>query len=147
MIMKKIAIIQSQYHSNITSLLTHDAKDYLISQGYSNDTIDIHLVPGAVEIPLAALWCAQKDYAGMIVFGCVIQGETKHFDYVCDQVSQGCLRVMIDYMLPVIFGVLTVDSEQQALARVHGSVCRSGKDCAKALEQMLNLKKKISSNC
>jgi 6,7-dimethyl-8-ribityllumazine synthase len=139
--MKKIAIIQSEYYGHITLAQTKDAKNYLLKQGY--DAIDIHLVPGAVEIPLAALWCAQKGYEGIIVFGCVIQGETKHFDYVCDQVNQGCLRVMMDHALPVIFGVLTVDNEQQALDRVHGPVGKSGKDCAKALQQMLGLRRHI----
>lgn len=141
--MKKIAIIQSEYYGHITSAQTKDAQSYLKNQAY--DAVDIHLVPGAVEIPLTALWCAQQDYAGMIVFGCVIQGETKHFDYVCDQVNQGCLRVMMDYALPVIFGVLTVDNEQQALDRVHGPVGKSGEDCAKALEKMLDLRGNICS--
>ena len=140
---KKIAMIQSEYYESITAALTSDAQKYL--QEYNSNSISIYKVPGAIEIPLAALWCAKQGYDGIIVFGCVIQGETKHFDFVCDQVNQGCQRVMLDYALPVIFGVLTTYNEEQARARVFGPVSRTGIDCAKALITMLHLKNDI--NC
>jgi 6,7-dimethyl-8-ribityllumazine synthase len=139
---KKIAIIQSEYYESITAALTSDAQTYL--QEHHFNSISIYKVPGAVEIPLAALWCAKQGYDGIIVFGCVIQGQTKHFDFVCEQVNQGCQRVMMDHAKPVIFGVLTTYNEEQARARVVGPVSQTGVDCAKALIQMFHLKEDIT---
>ena len=140
---QKIAIIQSEYYHVITSALALDAEQYLLKNGFKD--VPIYKVPGAVEVPLAALWCAKQGYDGVIVFACVIQGETKHFDFVCDQVNHGCQLVMMDYAIPVIFGVLTTNNEGQARERVFGPVSQTGIDCAKALIHMLHLKDDI--NC
>ena len=140
--MSKIAIIQSLFNDDITTMLSDHAIKYL--QNYSDLMIKDVTVPGSVELPLAATYCAQAGYDGVILLGCVIKGGTDHYHYVSEQASQGCQQVMLQYVLPVVFGVLTTHTKQDAMDRANGVVCNSGVDCAKALLQMLALKKEIA---
>ena len=96
------------------------------------------LVPGAVEIPITVQKLAQtKKFQAVIALGAVIRGQTSHFDYVCQYVNEGCLRVSLDEQLPVIFGVLTAETEEQALARIGGEKGHKGIYCAEAALEMI----------
>jgi 6,7-dimethyl-8-ribityllumazine synthase len=111
-----IAIVYSEFNHEITGALKQGAVDRLAELGINSTQIEMIAVPGAVEIPYVALLLAkQHKFDAIITLGCVIRGETTHYDYVCDQVSQGCQRVMLDHEIPVIFGVLTTEMKRKPL--------------------------------
>lgn len=140
----QIAIVVSQFNQEITSRLKQGAMSRLLEAGMDQANIIVKEVPGAVEIPLTAQLLAKtKRYQAIICLGAVIRGETSHYDYVCEQVSNGCQRVMLDHEIPVIFGVLTTESEEQALARVGGSEGHKGREAADAALDMINVLKTI----
>lgn len=142
---KNIAIIVSRFNETITKKLAEGALNRLLERGIKRDSIDVIHVPGAVEIPLIAKLLAKSgSYHAIIALGAVIRGETSHYDYVCEQVSQGCQRVMLDYELPVIFGVLTTENEEQALDRVGGTHGHKGVDAAEAALEMIELVASLS---
>jgi len=115
--MQNYAIVVSKFNENVTDKLLAGAMEEFKKNNISN--IKVITVPGAVEIPLATqLLAQQKKYHAIVCLGAVIRGETSHYDYVCAQVSNGCQKVMLKYNLPVIFGILTTENEEQALARV-----------------------------
>lgn len=129
-----IGVVASSFNQDITDALKSGALERLSELGFHQNDIILVEVPGAVEIPLAAQLLAKKNQVEVIiVLGAVIRGETSHYDYVCHQVSQGCQRVMLDFDMPVIFGVLTTENEEQAWDRVGGQYGHKGKeavDCA-----------------
>lgn len=136
----KLAIIVSEFNSFITDKLLQGALDYLSQAGINEQDIKIVKVPGAVEIPLIAQVLAKsKEYDAIICLGAVIRGETSHYDYVCEQVSQGCQRVMLDHSIPVIFGILTTENEEQAKDRVGGKEGHKGMEAADAAIKMINI--------
>lgn len=146
--MKQFAIIVSEYNTDITDKLLAGAQERLIERGIPATNITVIKVPGAVEIPLTALWLAKTGkYAAIICLGAVIRGETSHYDYVCEQVSQGCQQVMMQYELPVIFGVLTTENFIQAEERVGGMHGHKGIEAADAAIQMVNLQETIQQTC
>lgn len=141
----RIAIITSQFNETITAKLQEGALSTLINKGLNESDISKYLVPGAVEIPLVAkLLAERKKYDAIIALGAVIRGETSHYDYVCEQVSQGCQRIMLDHNIPIIFGVLTTENEEQALDRLGGAHGHKGVDAANAAIEMAQLVKSIS---
>ncbi|MEA2346407.1 MAG: 6,7-dimethyl-8-ribityllumazine synthase [Thermoleophilaceae bacterium] len=104
----------------------------------------IHEVPGAFELPLAAQYCAQSGrYAGVACLGAVIRGETDHYEYVCTEAADGIARVGLDTGVPCSFGVLTVDTMEQALARLGGKR-HQGEDAANAVVRMAELRRELS---
>jgi 6,7-dimethyl-8-ribityllumazine synthase len=103
---------------------------------------DVHDVPGAFELPLAAKYCADAGYDGVACLGAVIRGETSHYDYVCSSAASGILRVSLDTGVPCSFGVLTVENMEQALARV-GEKRHQGEDAARAVVAMAQLKRSL----
>src|SRR3990167_5525624 len=114
----KIALVVSRFNASITDALASGAIAYLREQGLTEAAIKRVDVPGAIEIPLITLTLAKtKRYDAIIALGAVIRGETSHYDYVCEQVSQGCQRVALENEIPVIFGVLTTETIEQAEAR------------------------------
>lgn len=132
----KLAIITSRFNQEITGKLLAGAKERCAELGIKN-LIIIH-VPGAVEIPLIAQEIAvSQEYDAIIALGAVIRGETSHYDYVCEQVSQGCQKVMMDFAVPVIFGVLTTENDDQARERVGGKHGHKGRDAVDAACEML----------
>ena len=136
----KLALVVSEFNHNITEKLLEGAKLRLQTLHVPEKNITVVHVPGAVEIPLAAAWFAKtKQYDAIIGLGCVIHGETDHYDYVCQMVSQGCMQVMLQYELPLIFGVLTTENEEQALDRVGGAHGHKGADAVDAAMQMIHL--------
>jgi 6,7-dimethyl-8-ribityllumazine synthase len=139
-----IALVVSRYHRDITQKLLDGALARLKERGFSNDRITIIWVPGAVEIPLAAQRMAQSGkYEAIICFGAVIFGETRHFDYVCDQVSQGCQQVALTQDIPVIFGVLTTNNLLQAEARAGGEKGHVGREAVDAAYELVSVLRQI----
>lgn len=133
-----IAIITSRFNQEVTAKLETGALARLKEQGVPEDKITVVNVPGAVEIPLIAQQLAKTNaYDALICLGAVIRGETSHYDYVCEQVSQGCQRVALDHNLPVIFGVLTTENEEQAFARLGGAHGHKGIEAADAALEMI----------
>jgi 6,7-dimethyl-8-ribityllumazine synthase len=112
----------------------------------SGGSVDVHEVPGAFELPLAAKYCADSGrYAGVVCLGAVIRGETDHYEYVCSEAASGIARVSLDTGVPCSFGVLTVDSMEQALARLGGGVRHQGEDAARAVLRMAELRRSLAS--
>jgi len=108
-------------------------------------TAAVHDVPGAFELPLAASYCARSGrYAGVACLGAVIRGETDHYDYVCAEAASGIARVSLDTGVPCAFGVLTVESMEQALARAGGGKRHQGEDAARAVLRMAELRRELA---
>ncbi len=113
--------------------------------GEAGAEFDVHEVPGAFELPLAARYCADSGrYAGVACLGAVIRGETDHYDYVCAEAARGIMEVQLDTGVPCAFGVLTVDTMEQALARTGGGKRHQGEDAAHAVVRMAELRDELS---
>jgi 6,7-dimethyl-8-ribityllumazine synthase len=139
-----IAIVVSEFNTDITAALLSGALKRLIALGVDEGRITVVYVPGAIEIPLIAQRLLEtKSHAAVIALGVVIRGDTNHYDYVCNQVSDGCQRVALDTKLPVVFGVLTVDNEQQAKERVGGKEGHKGIEAADTALTMHHLLQQI----
>jgi 6,7-dimethyl-8-ribityllumazine synthase len=134
------AILVSDFNKDITSELLNGAHDELREALVPESAIAIYHAPGAIELPLLAQWCAKANKFDVIIcLGAVIQGETDHYRYVCEQVSYGCQKVMLTYNIPIIFGVLTVKNEEQAQSRIGGTCGHKGREAAQAAIAMANL--------
>ena len=124
----RVAVVRAQWNSHITSVLADGAVNTLEAAGAEAEVFE---VPGAVELTFAAQSLIDTErYDAVIVFGCVIKGDTPHFDYVCQSVPQGVTALNVDSPVPVIFGVLTVLDEQQALDRCGGPAGHKGVEAA-----------------
>jgi 6,7-dimethyl-8-ribityllumazine synthase len=109
-------------------------------------SVEVHEVPGAFELPMAAKYCAESGrYAGVVCLGAVIRGETDHYDHVCREAAHGIARVGLDTGVPCAFGVLTVDTMEQALARAGGGKRHQGEDAARAVLRMAELRRSLAS--
>ena len=137
----KCAIFTAEWNPRVTQALRDGAIDVLHKAGVSDNSIFAQDVPGTVELVNAAALALRgmPDVKAVIIIGCVIRGDTPHFDYVCDIVSAGTARLNALGKAPVIFGVLTVDNEQQALDRAGGSLGNKGAEAAVAAIKMANL--------
>lgn len=132
-----IGIAVSEWNHEITFNLLQGCVDTLKKHGVKEDNIDTLFVPGAFELPVAAQHLLKrKNYHAIIVLGSVIQGETKHFDFVCNAVAMGIKDVSLQKGKPVIFGVLTDDTKQQAIDRSGGNHGNKGVECAIAALKM-----------
>ncbi len=139
-----VAIVTSRFNDEITSRLTQSAITRLKQLEFSNEQITTVSVPGAIEVPLIVQQLAKTNaYEAIICLGCVIRGETSHYDYVCEQVSQGCQRVALDHSIPVIFGILTTEDEAQALARSGGEHSDKGLEAVNTAVEMVALMRKF----
>jgi 6,7-dimethyl-8-ribityllumazine synthase len=137
---KKFAIIVADWHADITGPLAKGAKDTLLAHGAKESNIFEISVPGSYELSFGAQVYAQKDEIdAVIAIGCVIQGETKHNDYINNAVAQGLTSVALKYNKPVIFGVLTPDTHQQALDRAGGIHGNKGDEAAITAIKMLGI--------
>ncbi len=139
----KVAIVAGRFNEFITSKLIDGAMDSLLRHGVLEENVDIAWVPGAFEIPLIAAKLAAKDYDGVICLGAVIRGSTSHYDYVCAEVSKGIAQVGLKSGKPVMFGVLTTDTIEQAIERAGTKAGNKGFDCASGLIEMVDLIKNI----
>ncbi|BCA94715.1 6,7-dimethyl-8-ribityllumazine synthase [Legionella antarctica] len=139
-----VALVVSTFNQPITNALKEGALERLTELGFTSNELTVVEVPGAVEIPLAAQLLAKKKSVQVIIaLGAVIRGETSHYDYVCDQISQGCQRVMLDFDIPVLFGVLTTDNEEQAWDRLGGQHGHKGRDMADSAVIMQSIKQQL----
>ncbi|WP_158855790.1 6,7-dimethyl-8-ribityllumazine synthase [Lunatibacter salilacus] len=135
---KKFGIIVSEWNEEVTESLYNGALETLLKYGAERQHIYRKNVPGSFELPLAAQWMAQVDEIDAVIcIGCVIQGETKHFDFICQAVAQGITEVGLKYNKPVIFGVLTPNTQQQALDRAGGKHGNKGDEAAITAIKML----------
>jgi 6,7-dimethyl-8-ribityllumazine synthase len=140
----KFGIVAARFNDFITGRLVDGALDGLLRHGVADSDVEILKVPGAYEIPLAAKVLAQsKKYHAIICLGAVIRGATPHFEYVSAEVSKGVAAVSLEAGLPVIFGVLTTDTIEQAIERAGTKSGNKGWDAALAAIEMANLMKQF----
>lgn len=141
----RVAIVTAEWNSHITHALRDGALDVFKNQGLNlKKDVDCYDVPGAVELTFGASQLIESGlYDAVIVFGCVIRGGTPHFDYVCQSVTQGITALNADCDIPVIFGVLTVDTEQDALDRAGGKLCNKGSEAAEAAIKMVHFARTV----
>ena len=136
---KRFAIIVSEWNESVTESLYAGALGTLLDNGAKRDNIVRKNVPGSFELSLAAQWMAQKkEIDAVICLGCVIQGETRHFDFICNAVAQGITTVGLKFDKPVIFGVLTPENQRQALDRAGGKHGNKGDEAAITAIKMLS---------
>lgn len=140
-----VGVVVSDWNSKVTSKLLDGALCTLLAMGCPTENIVVRHVPGAFELPLGAQLFAQNtDVDGVIVLGCVIRGGTPHFDYVCSAATQGVVNVQLAWNVPVAFGLLTVDDEQQALDRAGGKHGNKGDEAAATVVQMIALQNEMT---
>lgn len=140
-----IGIVVADWNPDITGNLLAGAKETLLEIGVQAENIVEHHVPGSFELPIAAQWIIEHHHVdGVIVLGSVIQGETRHFEFVCDAVAKGVQDLNLKHSKPVIFGLLTDDTKQQAIDRSGGVHGNKGVECAVACVQMIALRQKLS---
>jgi 6,7-dimethyl-8-ribityllumazine synthase len=136
----RFAIVLGRFNEFIGSKLYEGAKDALLRHGVEETNIDLVWVPGAFEIPLIASKLAHSNkYASVICLGAVIRGSTPHFDYVASEVSKGVAHVGLESQVPVIFGVLTTDTIEQAIERAGTKAGNKGFEAAMTAIEMVNL--------
>ena len=141
----KFGIVVSRFNSFVVESLLSGAIDTILRHGGKEEDIEIVRVPGAVEIPLAAQrMAAAKKYDAIIALGAVIRGGTPHFDFVANENSKGLAQVCMQYDLPVAFGVLTVDSIEQAIERSGTKAGNKGTEAALSAIEMVNLLKNFA---
>lgn len=139
----RVAIAVAEWNGHITSKLRDGAVATLLSHGLNADDVEVFDVPGTVELTYAASQLIEASlFDAVIVFGCVVRGDTPHFDYVCQSVTQGITALNADCDIPVIFGVLTVENEQQALDRA-GLKSHKGVEAAEAALKMIAFKRRF----
>lgn len=137
---KRFAIVVAEWNEEITEPLFQGAQQALLDLGAKKKNIIKKNVPGSFELPLAAQWMAEeKTIDAVICLGCVIQGETAHFDYICQAVAYGTMKVSLKTNKPVAFGVLTTLNKQQALERAGGKYGNKGEEAAVTVVKMLEL--------
>jgi 6,7-dimethyl-8-ribityllumazine synthase len=137
---KKFGIIVARFNSFIAEKLLDGAIDTLLRSGASDDDIEVARVPGAYEIPLVALKMAQTGrYDAVICLGVIIRGATPHFDFVANEAAKGIAQAGMDTGVPIIFGVLTTETIEQAIERAGSKAGNKGSECASAAVEMINL--------
>lgn len=140
----KVGIIASRFNEIIVNKLLGGAVDGLVRHGVDEDNITAAWVPGAFEIPVIAAKMADSGkYDAIICVGAVIRGDTTHYDYVCNEVSKGIASVGLKSKIPVLFGILTTENIEQAIARAGSKAGNKGYDCALSAIEMVNLMKQL----
>ena len=142
---KRVAIVVSEWNRSITGNLLKGAYNTLIKFGVDSDNIIIEYVPGSYELTFGAKVMIEKaNVDSVIVLGCVIQGETPHFTFVCDSVTEGTTKLNLNYDIPVIFGLLTTNTLEQAIARSGGRHGNKGDEAAITALKMIELKERYN---
>ncbi len=140
----RIAVVVAEWNSHITFALADGAVKCLHDNGFKEKDVQVLTVPGTVELTFAASKLIETgSFDAIIIIGCVIKGDTPHFDYVCQSVTQGMTSLNADCDIPVIFGVLTVNDEQQALDRTGGKCGHKGVEAAETAIKMVALNRAI----
>lgn len=141
---KSFAIVASRFNDFITKELLSGCIDSLVRHGVADESINVVWVPGAFEIPLVALRLSkQKDVDAVVCLGTVIRGATPHFDYIASEVAKGIAKVSLDSGKPVVFGIITADTIEQAIERAGTKDGNKGKDAALNAIEMVNLLEKL----
>lgn len=141
----KFCIVISRFNDFIGAKLLEGAIDTFKRLNVKEENIDVIWVPGAFEIPLSAKFAAEtKKYAAIVTLGAIIRGSTSHYDYVCAELSKGIASVSMNSGIPVLFGVLTTDTIEQAVERAGTKAGNKGAQCAQSAIEMANLIKKIN---
>ena len=136
----RVGIVAARFNEFIVSKLLSGCEDGLLRHGVRDEDIAVAWVPGAIEIPLAAQAMAKSGkYDAVITLGAVIRGATSHYDYVCAEVSKGVANVSLNTGVPVLFGVLTTDTIEQAIERAGTKAGNKGAECAQGAIEMVNL--------
>ncbi|MBR5534394.1 MAG: 6,7-dimethyl-8-ribityllumazine synthase [Ruminiclostridium sp.] len=142
----KVGIVAARFNEFITAKLLGGAMDGLVRHGVNQEDVQVAWVPGAYEIPLIAKKMAKSGkYDAVICLGAVIRGSTSHYDYVCAEVSKGIAHVSLESDIPVMFGVLTTDTIEQAIERAGTKAGNKGYDCALGAVEMVNLIRDIET--
>jgi 6,7-dimethyl-8-ribityllumazine synthase len=141
----RYALAVGRFYEDLADRLVAGAREELEAAGVSE--IDVFDVPGAFELPLAAKYAAESGrYAGVVCLGAVIRGETSHYDHVCAEAARGIAQVSLDTGVPCAFGVLTVETMEQALARAGGNKRHQGRDAARATLAMAALHERLAAS-
>ncbi|MCY1722244.1 6,7-dimethyl-8-ribityllumazine synthase [Prolixibacteraceae bacterium Z1-6] len=141
----KFGIVVAEWNLQITGALANGAVETLKKHGATDSNIKVKYVPGTFELPLGGQFFAELDNVdAVILLGCVIQGETRHFDYICEGVTQGTKDLNLKYNKPFIFGVLTTENEQQALDRAGGIHGNKGDEAAVTAIKMVDLQQSFN---
>lgn len=137
-----VVLVKTEWNSDIVDELERGCKKILVQHGVDSQTL---VVPGAVEIPFAIqqCWAHNNSPTAFIALGCIVRGDTPHFDYVCQSVTHGVTELNLRMQVPVIFGVLTVDTEQQAKDRIGGAHGHKGEEAAITALKMMALKLRL----
>lgn len=142
----KVGIVAARFNEIIVNKLLGGAVDGLVGHGVEEENITAAWVPGAFEIPLVAERLAKSGkYDAVICVGAVIRGDTSHYDYVCNEVSKGIATVGLQTGVPVLFGVVTTENIEQAIARAGSKAGNKGYDCALSAIEMVNLLNQIDA--
>lgn len=140
----KFALIASRFNSMVTNRLIEGAMDALLRHHAEEKDIDIYKVPGSFEMPIFALKLAKsKKYDSVVCLGAIVRGETPHFDYVAQETTKGIAEVNLKTEIPVLYGVITADSMEQAIDRAGGKSGNKGAEAATAAIEMVNLLKDV----
>jgi 6,7-dimethyl-8-ribityllumazine synthase len=141
----RFAILASRWNPRITDALVSGARAAFASNGVAADSVDVVRVPGAWELPVAAAGLARgQGYAAIVALGCVVRGDTRHYEHVADRCAEGLMRVSVDHHLPVLNGVLAAERFEDAQARAGGSHGNKGEEAALAAIEMANLMEKLA---
>lgn len=142
----RFAVVVAEFNARITERLLEGAQKRLAEAGAPDSSVDLQWVPGSFELPLAAQMLARSgSYDAIIALGCVVRGETPHFDYVCQAATYGLQQVALDTGVPVAFGVLTTEDFPQAEARAGGTHGNKGSDAAETAIEMALLRRETAS--
>ncbi len=143
----RFGIVVSEWNGEVTEALLKGAVQTLRKAGCAEHNILIKYVPGTLELPLGAQFFAEyTDVDAVIALGCVVQGETRHFDYVCSGATQGIMQLQIAWNMPIAFGVLTTDNMEQALARAGGEHGNKGDEAAVTAINMVKLQNEMEAS-
>jgi 6,7-dimethyl-8-ribityllumazine synthase len=141
----RFGIVVAEWNFEITAALAQGAVNTLKKHGAADENIMVKYVPGSFELPLGGqLFAELENVDAVILLGCVIQGETRHFDYICEGVTQGTVELNLKYNKPFVFGVLTTNSVQQAKDRAGGKHGNKGDEAAVTAIKMVHLKQNFS---
>lgn len=142
----KVAVVRSLFNEIVTSRLESGAVEGLLAGGIEKENIAFYPVPGAMEIPLAVQFAFENGIDAVVAVGCVIRGETSHYETVCDACERGCMDVQLKFSRPVGFGVIMTEDKEQAAQRSGGRHGNKGFEAAQAVVRMLQIKRELENN-
>ena len=135
----RFAIVVSRFNETVTGRLLAGAEACFADRGFQDSQVSVFFVPGAWELPVAVLHASRAGYAGVVAIGCVVRGDTPHFDYVAGGAADGLARVSVETGVPIAFGVLTTETMDQALDRAGGKHGNKGYEAAETVLEMVDL--------